>query len=138
MANAVPSSQILVPLTMEAPCSSKTSVLTGATWRNIPEDSILHSHHHENLKLHHLPLFLDCPCISTTATPTASLLYTLHKLLQHMPNLTQDFTLHSTSPTNSQQLFTGYSLHSTCTDNTDNTTPITSPIVGREGVVANV
>jgi hypothetical protein len=30
--------------------SSETSVLTRATWRNILEDTILHSHHRENLK----------------------------------------------------------------------------------------
>jgi hypothetical protein len=30
--------------------SSKTSVLTTATWRNIPENGILHSHRRENLK----------------------------------------------------------------------------------------
>jgi hypothetical protein len=34
----------------EAPNSSETSVLTRATWRNIPEDAILHSHLRENLK----------------------------------------------------------------------------------------
>jgi hypothetical protein len=48
--SVMPSSPILVILTMEAKCSSETSVLTRATRRYILEDGVLHSHRRENLK----------------------------------------------------------------------------------------
>jgi hypothetical protein len=49
-ASVVPSSPILVTLMMEAQNSCETSALTRARRRNLPEDTTLHSHRHENLK----------------------------------------------------------------------------------------
>jgi hypothetical protein len=49
IANVFPTRQF-ANLMMEAIRSSETSVLRTATRRNIPEDGILHSHCHENLK----------------------------------------------------------------------------------------
>jgi hypothetical protein len=49
-ASLLPSSPILLTLMKEALRSSKMSILPRGTQRNIPEDTILHSHCRENLK----------------------------------------------------------------------------------------
>jgi hypothetical protein len=50
IANAVPTSPILVTLMVQVIGSSETPVLTRAALRNILEGDMLHSHRRENLK----------------------------------------------------------------------------------------
>jgi hypothetical protein len=49
-ANVNPSSPILLSLMMEALCSSEASVFARVTWRNSPEDDIVHRHRRDYLK----------------------------------------------------------------------------------------
>jgi hypothetical protein len=63
IANVVPSSPVLVILIMVATRFYKNSVLTRFTRRNIPEDGIIHSQCHANLKSYILSCVKICHSI---------------------------------------------------------------------------
>jgi hypothetical protein len=109
-ADVVPSSPIFVTLMMETLSSSGASVHTRATWHNIPQDAILHSHCNEILKSYidhrNVPTCQVAKCLAVTWSVSArgmcnnctsnTLTYSraLGSLLAHLENVSKATRFH--------------------------------------------